>query len=249
VQPDVVINLAGEPIAHRWTRARRRHIHDSRVHGTEILAGTLASLRTKPKVLLSGSAIGYYGAHRGDEVLDEDSAAGADFLADTARDWERATMAATHAGIRVVLGRTGIVLGRHGGALPPMLWPFRLGLGGRLGSGRHWMSWILLDDVVRAMRFLIDSTLGGPVNLVSPEPVQNADFARTLAQVLGRPAALPVPAFALHLIFGTMADDTILASQRVRPARLTTAGFQFQHPRLEEALRSELRRSDSKAAR
>ena len=244
LRPDAVINLAGEPIAKRWTARRRRSIRESRVRGTTVLCETLATLSPKPKILVSGSAVGYYGARRGEELLDESSAPGADFLAKTAREWEAATASAVSAGIRVVLGRTGIVIGRGGGVLAQMLLPFRLGIGGRLGSGRQWMSWIALDDVVRAIRFLVDSdTMKGPVNLVAPEPARNEDFTRALARALGRPAILPLPAFALELLFGTMADNTILASQRVAPKRLAGAGFEFRHPRLEEALRFELRRS------
>lgn len=248
VQPEAVINLAGEPIAKRWTSERRRRIHDSRVRGTTVLAEALAVLSVKPKVLVSGSAIGYYGAHRGDELLDEDSAPGSDFLAKTARDWEQATRAAANGGIRVVTHRTALVLGEGGGILARMLPVFRLGLGGRVGGGRQWMSWIALDDVVRAIRFLIDTpALSGPVNLVAPEPARNEDFTKILARVLGRPALLPVPAFALELAFGTMADNTLLASQRVVAKRLAGAGFEFGHPRLEEALRFELTRSGGRA--
>ncbi|MGH7679005.1 MAG: TIGR01777 family oxidoreductase, partial [Gemmatimonadaceae bacterium] len=191
----------------------------------------------------SGSAMGYNGAHRGDELLDEESASGSDYLAQTARDWEQATSPATDAGIRVVVSRTGLVLGTDGGALVRMLPPFKLGVGGRLGSGKQWMSWIALDDVVRALRFLMDSAdLRGPVNLAAPTPVRNIEFTETLARVLGRRAVLPVPSFALELLFGSMADNTLLASQRMVPKRLAGAGFEFRHPRLEDALRYELRR-------
>jgi uncharacterized protein len=194
-------------------------------------------------VFLSGSAIGYYGAHRGDDLLDENSAPGSDFLAALARDWERATQPASAAGIRVVLVRTGLVIGTGGGVLDRMLLPFRLGIGGRLGAGKQWMSWIAMDDIVRAMQFLLDTTtMRGPVNLVAPAPERNVDFTRTLARVLNRPAFIPVPTVALELLFGTMADNTILASQRVVPKRLADAGFEFRHPRLEEALRFELKR-------
>jgi hypothetical protein len=194
-------------------------------------------------VFVSGSAVGYYGAHRGDDLLDEASAPGTDFLAETARDWERATEAASKADIRVVLMRTGLVLGNDGGVLERMLPPFRFGLGGHLGDGRQWMSWIAMDDATRAIRFFLDTpSLAGPVNLVAPEASQNKDFTKTLARVLRRPSVFPVPAFALEIVFGTMADTTILASQRVVPKRLAGAGFEFRHPRLEEALRFELRR-------
>jgi len=240
---DVVINLAGEPIAQRWTESRKRRIWDSRVLGTGALARALAELHTKPRVFVSGSAIGYYGAHRGDEVLDERSAAGIDFLSETAKAWERAAGPASDAGIRTVSSRTGVVLGAHGGALAKMLLPFRLGMGGRLGNGKQWMSWISLEDTVRALRFLADATsLTGPVNLVAPAAVSNADFTRALGRVLRRPALIPVPAFVLRLLFGTMADNTVLASQRVVPEKLTGAGFEFRHPLLEDALRAALRR-------
>ena len=242
-KPDIVINLAGEPIAQRWTTARKRRIRDSRVHGTKALAEALATLPVKPSVFLSGSAIGYYGSHRGDAMLDEDSAPGADFLAQTAADWERAATPASHAGIRVVVMRTGLVLGRRGGVLARMLPPFRLGLGGRLGDGTQWMSWIAMEDIVAAIRFLANApAMRGAVNLTAPEPTRNAEFTRTLARVLHRPAILPVPAFVLEAVFGTMADNTILASQRVSPKKLVGAGFEFRHPRLEEALRFELTR-------
>jgi uncharacterized protein (TIGR01777 family) len=242
-RPDAVINLAGEPIAQRWTPQRRKRIRDSRVNGTTVLASALAGLADKPRVLISGSAIGYYGAHRDDEVLDEDSTPGSDFLAQTAREWEQATAPAAEAGIRVVTARTGLVIGKQGGVLARMLPPFKLGVGGRLGSGLQWMSWIALDDIVRAFRFLAETApVRGPVNLVAPEPVQNREFTNVLARVLRRPAVFPVPSTVLELVFGTMADNTILASQRVVPKRLAGAGFQFRHPRLDDALRFELTR-------
>lgn len=243
VKPDVVINLAGEPIAQRWTPRRRAKIRDSRVVGTTALAEALAAMPIRPEVLISGSAIGYYGARRGDVVLDESSDPGDDFLATTARDWEGATDIASRAGIRVVIGRMGIVLGMGGGALARMLPPFRMGIGGRLGGGRQWMSWISMDDAVAALRFLMaHREVTGPVNLVAPDPVTNAEFTATLGRVLRRPAVVPVPAFVLRALFGTMADNTILASQRVAPTRLVGAGFEFRHTRLEDALRSVLRR-------
>lgn len=242
-KPDAVINLAGEPIAQRWTNDRMRRIRDSRVNGTTALARAIAALPEKPRAFVSGSAIGYYGAHRGDELLDETSSVGGDYLAETAAAWERATAPAGDAGIRTVIIRTGLVLGRDGGALQRMLPPFQLGAGGRIGSGRQWMSWISLEDAARGIRFLAESAgTAGPVNLVAPQPVQNSEFTATLASVLHRPAIVPVPAFALRLAFGRMADDTILASQRVLPKKLAGAGFEFRHPRLDEALRFELRR-------
>ncbi len=242
-QPDFVVNLAGEPIAQRWTRDRMRRIRDSRVNGTTALSRAIAALSARPRAFVSGSAIGYYGAHRGAELLDETSSAGRDYLAETAAAWERATAPAQDAGIRTTVIRTGIVLGRDGGALQRMLPPFQLGAGGRIGSGEQWMSWISLEDMARGIRFLAESaSVSGPVNLVAPQPVQNSEFAHTLGAVLHRPALVPVPAFALRLAFGRMADDTILASQRVLPKKIAGAGFEFRHPRLDEALRFELTR-------
>jgi uncharacterized protein len=240
---DVVVNLAGEPIAQRWTSERKRRIRSSRVNGTSALAAALAALPKRPAVLVSGSAIGYYGAHRGDELLDEASAAGDDYLAETAGAWERATAPASDAGIRVAISRTGIVLGDHGGVLAKMLPPFRMGVGGPLGNGRQWMSWIALSDMVTALRFLADTaSLAGPFNLVAPEPARNAEVSDALGRVLHRPALIPVPVIALRLVYGEMADATALASQRVVPKRLAGAGFTFRHPRLDDALRFELRR-------
>jgi uncharacterized protein (TIGR01777 family) len=243
VAPDVVINLAGEPIAHRWTADRKQRIRDSRVNGTRALALALATLSGKPSVLVNGSAVGYYGSDRGDEILTEDSTAGDDFLARVTRDWEDATAPARTANVRVVSVRAGIVCGRGGGALARMLPPFQAGVGGPLGDGQQWMSWIALDDTVRAIRFLGDTdAASGPFNLVAPEPRRNADFARSLGAVLHRPAIVPAPAFALTVMFGEMAKATILANQRVAPEKLAGAGFEFRHPRLEEALRFEVRR-------
>ena len=237
---DAVVHLAGEPLAHRWTDARKRAIRESRVRGTELVARTIAALDRRPRVLLSGSAIGIYG-DRGDEPLDEESALGSGFLAAVAREWEAASVAAVDAGVRVVLLRTGIVLSPHSGALERLLLPFRLGVGGPIGSGRQWMSWISLDDQVRAMEHALATTgLHGPVNLVSPNPVTNAEFAATLGRVLSRPALVPVPAFALELAYGEMARATILAGQRVLPRALLRTEFHFAHPTLDEALRFEL---------
>ena len=237
-----VIHLAGEPIAQRWTGARRDAIRESRVRGTELLARTIAALDRKPDAFLSGSAVGYYG-DTGDEAVDEESASGNDFLAQVAREWEAATGAARSAGVRVVLLRTGIVLSPHGGALERLLPPFRLGVGGPIGTGRQWMSWIALEDHLRAMEHATATVgLHGPVNLVAPNPVTNAEFAATLGRVLDRPAIVPVPAFALELLYGEMARSTILAGQRVAPNKLLRSGFHFAHPTLEEALRFELAR-------
>ncbi len=237
---DAVLHLAGENIAQRWTPDVKRRIRDSRVQGTTLIAETLASLDAKPRVLVSGSAIGIYG-DRGDETLDESSAPGAGFLADVCREWEAATAAAADAGIRVVNVRTGLVLSSDGGALAKLLPLFRLGMGGKLGSGKQWMSWIALAEYVEAIGFLLrNDQLAGPFNLVAPNPVTNAEFTRVLGYVLGRPEFINVPRFALHLAMGEMADQTVLASQHVRPRKLLEAGFPFSYPTLESALRVEL---------
>lgn len=232
-----VVHLAGEPIAHRWTPARKAAIRDSRVQGTTFLAGALAALDPPPSVLLSGSAVGYYGS-RGDALLDENSRAGTDFLAGVAEEWEAAAMPSARAGIRTVLLRTGVVLDAHGGALERLLTPFRMGVGGPIGSGRQWMSWIAMEDQLRAIEHALwTPELRGPVNVVAPNPVTNAEFASTLGRVLARPALLPIPAFALELLYGEMADATILAGQRVMPRALTASGFEFVYSTLEQALR------------
>jgi hypothetical protein len=238
---DAVIHLAGASIADRWSDAHKRAIRDSRVEGTSLLAHTLAGLSRKPCVLLSGSAIGVYGS-RGDEVLDERSHFGADFLADVGRAWEAATAPAERAGIRVVHLRTGIVQGAAGGALAKQAPLFKLGLGGPLGSGTQWVSPIALDDHIGAMHFcLMRDDIAGPVNLVSPEAVTNATFTKVLAHVLSRPALAPAPAFALRLALGReMADATVLASQRVVPGVLQAKGFRWRHTSLEQTLRFEL---------
>jgi uncharacterized protein (TIGR01777 family) len=239
---DAVVHLAGEPIAQRWSASTKRRIRDSRVRGTQVVASTIASLARPPRVFVSGSAMGIYGS-RGDEELDETSATGHDFLADVATEWESAADRAATAGVRVVKARTGLVLSPRGGALAKLLLPFRLGVGGRVGSGRQWVSWIALDETVRAIRHAMDTvTLGGPVNLSAPNPVTNAELTATLAKVLRRPAIVPVPAAAIRLVFGEMGDATLLASQRMRPRRLLESGYQFRHPTLEAALRHELGR-------
>jgi uncharacterized protein (TIGR01777 family) len=236
---DAVINLAGANLAQRWTDHTKRAIRDSRVNGTTTLCTALAGLSSKPKVLLSGSAIGIYGAQRADPV-DESSSLGDDFLATVAREWEAATAPASAAGIRVVNLRTGIVLSSHGGMLTKLLLPFRLGVGGKLGDGGQWLSWIALADYVEALSFLLTADgLSGPVNLVAPNPATNAEFTRALGRVLRRPTVFTVPKLALSLVYGEMADDTIFASQRVRPRRLLEAGFAFALPTLEGALREE----------
>lgn len=237
---DAIVNLAGEPIARRWTEQRKRAIVESRVQGTALLARTIGTLQNPPRVFLSGSAIGFYG-DRGDEELDESSAPGSDFLARTAMAWEEATEPARAAGSRVTLIRTGIVLGSGGGVLRKLLLPFKLGGGGPIGSGRQWMSWIGLADWVGAARFLLATDgLEGPINLVAPNPVPNLVFARTLARVLGRPALARIPGWAVELGFGEMGRTTLLGSQRVHPRRLTSAGYEFQCPTLEQSLRAEL---------
>ena len=236
---DAVINLAGANIAQRWTDDAKRAIRDSRINGTTALCHALAALSNKPKVLLSGSAIGIYGAHRADPV-DESSSLGNDFLATVAREWEGATAPASGAGIRVVNLRTGIVLSRRGGMLEKLFLPFRLGVGGKLGNGEQWLSWIALADYVEALSFLLTADrISGPVNLVAPNPATNAEFTRALGRVLRRPTMFTVPKLAMSLAYGEMADDTIFASQRVRPRRLLEAGFAFALPTLEGALREE----------
>lgn len=235
---DAVVNLAGEPIDQRWTAERKRRIRESRVNGTALLAGALAGLARPPRVLLNASAVGIYG-DRGDAILDESSTLGADWLAQIVRDWEGAAQPAAAAGIRVVLSRTGVVLSPRSGALARLLPFFRAGAGGRLGSGDQWMSWIALPDAVRALRFLLDAeAVAGPVNVVAPHAVRNLELAETLGMVLRRPALLPVPAFALELLYGEMARETVLASQRVEPTVLRRAGFTFQTDTLESALRA-----------
>jgi uncharacterized protein (TIGR01777 family) len=241
---DAVVHLAGEPIGgRRWNESHKARVLDSRVRGTRLLAEALAKLEHKPSVLVSGSAIGYYG-HRGDEILTEDSTPGQGFLAEVVVAWEASARPAADAGIRVVNSRTGLVLGRGGGILRPMLIPFRLGLGGRLGSGRQWFSWIALPDWVAAISFVIErDDLQGPVNVCAPEAVTNAELTATLGRVLRRPAVMQVPRFALEIALGAeMARETLLADQRVEPAKLLAAGFTFAYPRLEEALREMLQR-------
>lgn len=235
---DAVVHLAGESVAGgRWTAARKAAIRESRVQGTGLLARTLAGMQRRPGVLVSASAIGIYG-NRGDELLDEAAPCAPDFLGSVARDWEAATAPAQQAGIRVVHARIGIVLGWSGGALARMRLPFLLGLGGPLGNGRQYMSWISLADTVGALRHCADdATVHGAVNLTAPQPVTNREFTRMLGRVLHRPAFLPAPAFALRLLLGEMADALLLGGQRVVPAVLQRSGFRFVHERLESALR------------
>ncbi len=239
---DAVVHLAGETIGERWSEAKKAKIMESRAKGTRLLAGTLAGLSQRPKVLVSASAIGFYG-DRGDEPLREESDGGTGFLAGVCRAWEAATEPASEKGIRVVLLRFGPVLSADGGALARMLTPFRLGLGGVLGDGRQYMSWIALDDAVGAIRHALEAdALEGPANAVAPDPVTNREFTKTLGRVLGRPAFLPLPAFVLRLAFSEMADEMLLASARVEPARLLASGYEFRFPELEGALRHVLGR-------
>ena len=235
---DAVVNLAGEGIGERrWTPEQKQRILDSRVRGTTLLAATLAELDRPPAVLLSGSAIGVYG-DTGDRPVDETRAPGSDFLAQVCVEWEGATTAASEAGIRTVLLRTGIVLDADGGALGKQLTFFRLGLGGRSGSGRQYWSWITLTDEVAAIEFLLTADVSGPVNLTAPNPSTNAEFARTLGRVLGRPTTV-IPMIGPRLLLGReLADSLLLTSQRVLPGVLESAGFPFTDPELEAALRS-----------
>jgi len=237
------VHLAGEPIAEgRWSAEKKARIRSSRILGTRLLSESLARLPIRPQVLVSASAIGIYG-NRGDEVLDEDSSLGTDFLAEVGKEWEAATAPARDAGVRVVHLRFGIILAQDGGALPRMVRPFLLGAGGPIGNGRQWMSWIAIEDAVRiVLEALEDGQMTGPINAVTPNPVRNGDFAARLGEVLHRPALVPVPAFALRLLFGEMADAALLSSQRVTPARLSKRGFEFHYPTLPEALRRVLDR-------
>jgi hypothetical protein len=238
---DAVVHLAGEPIAGaRWNSETRLRITKSRVQGTRLLVEALLDLSQPPRVLVSASAIGYYG-NRGEEILTEQSAPGDGFLPDVCRKWEEAAHAASSKGIRVVNPRIGVVLSRRGGALAKMLLPFKLGLGGKIGSGSQYMSWITLEDLVGSIQHMIlTPELSGPVNAVSPQPVANLEFTRALGRVLRRPTLLPAPAFALRIVLGEMADELLLSSTRVVPERLLAAGYAFHHPDLEPALRSVL---------
>lgn len=234
---DAVVHLAGESVVGRWNRGKKTRILNSRKLGTMTVASAVARSKRPPRVLLSASAVGYYGS-RGDETLTEESTPGTGFLADVARQWEAALAPATEAGVRAVSLRIGFILSPRGGGLARMLPPFRMGVGGRVGSGRQWMSWISLDDVVGAIQHaLAADALWGAVNAVAPHPVTNAEFTRTLGRVLGRPTIFPMPGFAARLAFGEMADALLLSSQRVQPAKLQSSGFQFRHPELEGALR------------
>jgi uncharacterized protein len=235
---DAVVHLAGESIVGRWTEEKKRSIVESRVLGTRHLAEALAKTSRPPRVLISASAIGYYG-DRGDEVLREASVPGRQFSSDLCVQWEAAAQPAAVAGIRTVNPRFGIVLSAAGGALKKMLFPFRLGAGGNMGNGRQWMSWIDLQDVVNAILHILKTdSLRGPVNMTAPNPVTNAEFTRTLASVLTHPAIFPMPAFVARLVFGQMADELLLASQRVEPAKLLASGYVFQRPVLHQSLQA-----------
>jgi uncharacterized protein len=236
---DAVIHLAGESVVGRWTEAKKKAILESRRRGTRNLASALARTESKPKVFICASAIGYYG-DRGEELLKEESASGQGFLAEVCRDWEEATRGTAEAGIRTVNLRIGLVLSGKGGALQKMLTPFKLGLGGRIGPGKQWWSWVHVDDIAGAVQHVLRTeSLSGAVNMVAPNPVRNAEFTKVLASVLGRPAFFPVPGFALGLAFGeAAAREIFLSSQRVEPGKLTGSGYGFRFEDLREALES-----------
>ena len=237
---DALINLAGENIAGRWTDEVKRKIRDSRVNGTHLLSEAIAKLKQKPKAFLCASATGIYG-DRGDEPLDEQSDSGGGFLAGVCREWEKSTEPALAAGVRTVCIRFGPILAREGGMLAKLLTPFKMGMGGRVGPGTQYISWVAIDDVVNAVKLALkDESIRGPLNIVSPNPVTNEVFTKTLGHVLSRPTALAMPAFAVRLAFGEMADEMLLTSQRVIPKRLNDAGFEFEYPELEGALRKHL---------
>ena len=239
---DVLVHLAGENIASgRWTEARKNEIRESRVEGTRVLVESLLKSPGGPRTLVCASAIGYYG-DRGDEILVENSAAGEGFLAEVCRQWEAATQPATAVGIRVANLRFGVILARQGGMLKKVLTPFRLGVGGRVGNGRQYMSWIALGDVVSAIQHVIEKdSLRGPVNVVAPNPVTNAEFTAVMGKVLSRPTIFPLPAVAVRTLLGEMGQELLLGSQRVEPARLLASGFEFTYSQLEGALRAILR--------
>jgi uncharacterized protein (TIGR01777 family) len=239
VGADAVVNLAGASIAEgRWTAQRKELLRSSRTETTRALVAALARMAARPRVLISASATGYYG-NRGDEALTEASAPGNDFLSGITKDWEAEAVKAEALGIRVVLARFGVVLTKHGGALPQMMRPFQFGFGGKIAGGRQWMSWITLDDAIAILRLMLENEhIRGPLNVVSPQPVTNADFTKTLATALHRPALFPAPAFALRLVLGEMADALLLSSQRVLPAQLQKLNYTFLHPDLTSALQA-----------
>jgi len=234
---DAVVHLAGEPIAGRWTAKKKRRIRESRLNGTRQLCEALAKLQRRPRVLVSASAIGYY-AGRGTEPLHEDSPSGTGFLAEVCRGWEAATVPAAEAGIRVVNARFGIVLGGDGGALEKMLLPFRMGVGGIVGNGRQFWSWVAIEDAIGAIQYsLTTESVRGPINVVSPNAVTNREFTKTLGRVLRRPTVFPMPAVVARAVFGEMAEALLLGSARVQPIRLEGSGYRFRFPGLEMALR------------
>ncbi|MBC8029469.1 MAG: TIGR01777 family protein [Pyrinomonadaceae bacterium] len=239
---DAVVHLAGESIAEgRWTDEKKKRIRESRARGTQLLSDALANLASPPRTMISASAIGYYG-NRSDELLTEQSAPGDDFLAEVCVAWEKATSLSAEKGIRTVNARFGVILDKDGGALAKMLPPFRMGVGGRIGSGKQWMSWIALDDVIGALKFaLVSETLSGPVNFVAPNPVTNAEFTKTLGKALSRPTIFPIPAFGVRLVFGEMADALLLSSQRVEPGQLKTSAYPFKYSQLDAALQHIMR--------
>jgi uncharacterized protein len=244
VGADAVVNLAGASIADgRWSAARKAELHASRIDTTRALVTALAKMNARPRVLVSASATGVYG-NRGDELLTEESQPGNDFLSNLAKDWEAEALKAEAIGIRVVLARFGIVLARHGGALPPMMLLFRFFAGGKIGSGQQWMSWISLDDVIEILRFALENgQVRGPINVISPLPVRNAEFTKALATAMHRPALFPAPAFALRLALGEMADALLLSSQRVLPQDLQKLGYNFQYPDLAATLKNILKQN------
>ena len=235
---DAAVHLAGENLAEgRWDEEKKRRIRESRVKGTRLLSEALAKLKRKPQVLVSASAVGFYG-NRGDEILSEQSASGSDFVAEVCREWELATQPAAQAGVRVVNLRFGVIFSAKGGALKKMLLPFKLGVGGKLGNGRQYMSWITLDDAVGVIEFALENEkLRGPVNAVAPDGVTNKEFTKALGSALSRLTIFPVPAFMVRLAFGEMADETLLTSQRVEPVRLKEEGYVFKYPELKTALK------------
>ncbi len=246
VGADAVVNLAGASIADgRWSDKRKSELHSSRIDTTRALITALAKMNARPRVLVSASATGIYG-NRGDELLTEESQPGDDFLSTLAKDWEAEALKAEVIGVRVVLTRFGIILACDGGALPPMMLPFRFFAGGKIGSGQQWMSWISLEDVIEILRFALENgQVRGPVNVISPQPMQNTEFTKTLASAMHRPALFPAPAFALRLALGEMADALLLSSQRVLPKKLESLGYRFLHADLKSTLASVLAVSGS----
>lgn len=241
---DALVHLAGASIAGgRWSAARKQLLRTSRIDATRHLVGALAKLQRPPRAILAASAIGFYG-DRGDEALTEASASGSDFLAGACREWETEEARAVEFGARVANLRFGIILAKHGGALPQMAMPIKLGVGGRLGNGRQWMSWVTLEETVRIVEFVLANTgLAGPVNVVAPNPARNSEFTRVLAKTLHRPALFPAPGFALRLALGEMADALLLSSQKVVPSKLVDSGYSFAQPNLTDALASVFRAS------